>query len=104
MELAMRKNDAQSILISAVYFSYTDTYSCFMSNFMIIAHVQAYDKESCTLLVPSMMSSQFVQQSESLSVSYELQKFRSCSSWLLCTCDTLNDQLKFRFISGTSSD
>ncbi|KAF3619538.1 putative (+)-neomenthol dehydrogenase-like [Capsicum annuum] len=34
--------------------------------FMIIARVHAYDKESFTLLVPSMMSSRFVQQSESL--------------------------------------
>ncbi|PHU08818.1 hypothetical protein BC332_20678 [Capsicum chinense] len=34
--------------------------------FMIIVRVHAYDKESCTLLVPSIMSFQFVQQSESL--------------------------------------
>ncbi|KAF3684714.1 hypothetical protein FXO37_01216 [Capsicum annuum] len=42
-----------------------DTHALFFS-FMIIVRVHAYDKESCTLLVPSMMSSQFVQQSESL--------------------------------------
>lgn len=44
---------------------------CFSSK--IIVHIHEYDRESCTLLAPSMMSSQLVQQSESLSISYEFQ-------------------------------
>ncbi|KAF3671548.1 hypothetical protein FXO37_07967 [Capsicum annuum] len=97
VELVVRKNDAQSILISGVYFSYSDTYSCFMFQLMIIVRVHAYDKESCTLLLPSMMSSQFVQQSESFSLKVIagvairiMQEMRNCEmqeheiSYIIC--------------------
>ena len=75
---------------------------CF--SFMIIARVHTYDKESYTLLVPSMMSSQFVQQSESLSVSYEFQKnsghaiHDSCAHVINLTISENSD-----FILGASS-